>query len=58
MANFNLSHACYINLSSLDSVLRKWLYFLQKNVRKISVSDLHLFFVTIFEVLTQKKNLG
>ena len=58
IANVSLTLACYINLNSLDSVVKKWDNFLQKNVRKIIVSDLHLFYVRIFEILTQKKNHG
>ena len=30
MTNISLTHACYINMNSLDSVVKKWDYFLHK----------------------------
>ena len=54
IAEASRTHDCYITLSGLDPVVKKWEQFLHKKLSKICVSDLHVFYVSDFQALTEK----
>ena len=54
IAKVSISRDCYITLSGLDPVVKKLELFLHKKDRKICVSDLHVFYVSDFQALTEK----